>query len=44
MYQMTLFFEKVIYKNNNYLITHQKDMKLHHFFQIFMGWHAPRPP
>ena len=43
MYQMTLFLKKVIYKKilfNYYL---PKDIKLHHFFQIFLGDHAPKP-
>ena len=35
MYQMTLFFKKVIYKNNNYLInTHQKILNCTIFFNF----------
>ena len=44
MYQMTLFFKKVIYKNNNCLIiTHQKisNCKL---FSIFLGVACPQIP
>ena len=37
MYQMTLFFKKVIYKNNSCLIsTHQKISNCT-FFSIFLG-------
>ena len=46
MYQMTLFFKKVIYKNNNYLInTHQKiSIKLHHFIKKFLVVVCPQTP
>ena len=39
MYQMTLFFKKVIYKNNNcFISTHApKDIKLHPFFNFSWG-------
>ena len=38
MYQMTLFFKKVIYKNNNYLInTHQKILNCTIFFKFSRG-------
>ena len=41
MYQMTLFFKKVIYKNNNCLInTHQKILNC----TIFLGVACPQTP
>ena len=44
MYQMTLFFKKVIYKNNNCLIsTHQKILNCP-FFSIFLGVACPQTP
>ena len=44
MYQMTLFFKKVIDKNNNYLInTHQKILNCTIFFQLSWGSMPPTP-
>ena len=45
MYQMTLFFKKVIYKNNNCLIsTHQKISNCTLFFNFSWGSMPPDPP
>ena len=45
MYQMTLFFKKVIYKNNNCLIsTHQKILNCSIFFNFSWGSMPPDPP
>ena len=46
MYQMTLFFKKVIYKNNNcFISTHApKDIKLHPFFNFSWGSMPTDPP
>ena len=45
MYQMTLFFKKVIYKNNNYLFnTHQKISNCTIFFKFSWGSMPPDPP
>ena len=45
MYQMTLFFKKVIYKNNNYLInTHQKILNRNIFKKFSWGSMLPDPP
>ena len=45
MYQMTLFLNKVIYKNNNYLInTHQKISNCTIFFKFSWGSMPPDPP
>ena len=41
MYQMTLFFKKVIYEYNNYLITHQKISNCTIFF--FNSWGSMPP-
>ena len=44
MYQMTLFFKKVIYKNNNCLIsTHQKISNCT-LFSISLGVPCPQTP
>ena len=44
MYQMTLFFKKVIYNNNNCLIsTHQKISNCT-LFSIFLGIACPQAP
>ena len=45
MYQMTLLFKKVIYKNNNYLInTHQKISNCTIFFKFSWGSMPPESP
>ena len=45
MYQMTLFFKKVIYKNNNCLIsTHQKISNCTLFFNLSWDSMSPDPP
>ena len=45
MYQMTLFFKKIVYKNNNYLInTHQKILNCTICFQFSWGSMHPAPP
>ena len=45
MYQMTLFFKKVIYKNNNCLIsTQQKISNCTIFFNFSWGSMPPDPP
>ena len=45
MYQMTLFLNKVNYKNNNYLInTHQKISNCTIFFKFSWGSMLPDPP
>ena len=44
MYQMTLFFKKEIYKNNNYLInTYQKITNCTIFFKFSCGSMPPDP-
>ena len=43
MYQMILFFKKVIYKNNNYLLTHQKISNCTIFFKFSWGSMPPDP-
>ena len=44
MNQMTLFFKKVIYKNNNYLInTHQRYQIAPFFFKLSWGSMPPDP-
>ena len=44
MYQMTLFFKKVIYKNNNYLIsTHQNISNCALFFNFSWSSMPPDP-
>ena len=43
MYQMTLFFLIVIYKKKIFNQYSRKDIKLHHFSQIFWGEHVPEP-
>ena len=45
MYQMTLFYKKVIYKDNNCLIsTHQKISNCTLFFNFSWGSMPPDPP
>ena len=45
MYQMTLFFKKVIYKNSNYLFnTHQKISNCTIFLKFSWGSMPPDPP
>ena len=44
MYQMILFFKKVIYKNNNYLLTYQKISNCTIFFKFSWGSMPPDPP
>ena len=45
MYQITLFFKKVIYKNNNCLIsTHQKISNCTIFFNFSWGSMSPDHP
>ena len=43
MYQMTLFFLKVIYKKNYLIDIHQKILNCTIFFLFFLWEHAPPP-
>ena len=42
MYQMALFFEKVIYKKIIMIVNQY--IKLHHFLKFSLVEHAPKPP
>ena len=42
MYQMTLFFKKVIYKNNNYLINTHQRYQIAQFFSNYLGVACPQ--
>ena len=44
MYQMTLFFKKVIYKKIIIELILTKRYQIAPFFKIFLGEHAPEPP
>ena len=44
MYQMTLFFKKVIHKNNNCLFSTHKKISNCTFFSICLGVACPQTP